>query len=57
MGGLRMVTYTLADETGASLRGAGWKMIGEVKNGSWLNRPGRNWQPIYGQMKFKWEPQ
>jgi hypothetical protein len=57
MGGLRMVTYTLANETGASLRGAGWKMIGEVKTGSWLNRPGRNWQPIYGQMKFRWEPQ
>jgi hypothetical protein len=57
MGGLRMVTYTLANETGASLRGAGWKMIGEVKTGFWLNRPGRNWQPIYGQMKFRWEPQ
>ena len=58
MGGKRLVTYTLQTESGASLRGAGWRIVGEVKGGSW-DRPNqnrlRNWQPIYGQQKFRWE--
>src|SRR5690349_7657714 len=31
MGGRKLVTYTLQEERGASLRGAGWKLIGEVR--------------------------
>jgi hypothetical protein len=58
MGGKRMVTYTLQSESGASLRGAGWKIAGEVKprKDGWScpSRP-REWQPIYGQLKFRWE--
>ena len=56
MGGKRMVTYTLSTESGSSLKGAGWKIVGETKPGGW-NREGRerSWQPIYGQMKFRWE--
>jgi hypothetical protein len=56
MGGRRLVTYTLATESGASLRGAGWTIIAEVKPGGW-NRDGREreWQPIYGQQKLRWE--
>lgn len=56
MGGKRLVTYTLTTESGASLRGAGWKIAGEVKPGGW-DRKGRarDWQPIYGQQKFRWE--
>lgn len=58
MGGRRMVTYTLQSESGASMRGAGWKLIGDVKNtaNGWA-RDGREreWQPIYGQQKFRWE--
>lgn len=58
MGGKRLVTYTLQTESGASLRGAGWKIVAEVKGGGW-NRPNidriRRWQPIYGQQKFRWE--
>ena len=55
MGGKRMITYTLQSESGASLRGAGWKVLGEVKPQSW-DRKGRQreWQPIYGQLKFRW---
>ena len=58
MGGRRMITYTLATESGASLRGAGWKLIGEVRPSK---RPWegpdreRQWQPVYGQLKFRWE--
>ena len=57
MGGKRMVTYTLQDESGSSLRGAGWKIVGEVKptlRGWDRKHRGRAWQPIYGQMKFRW---
>lgn len=58
MGGSRLVTYTLQSESGVSLRAAGWKVVAEVKPGTW-NRPNigkiRAWQPIYGQTKFRWE--
>jgi hypothetical protein len=55
-----MLTYTLQTESGASLRGAGWKVTGEVRpaKGGWsrVNRE-RHWQPVFGQMKFRWEAQ
>ena len=56
MGGTRMVTYTLETESGSSLKGAGWKIVGKTEGGGW-NREGRerDWQPIYGQLKFRWE--
>lgn len=61
MGGLRMVTYTLTTESGASLRGAGWKVEAElaVRSSGWEARRDslhitREWQPIYGQAKFRW---
>ena len=59
MGGKRMVTYTLQSESGSSLRGAGWKILGETKSrpkgSGWQNRKNREWQDIYGEMKFRWE--
>jgi hypothetical protein len=56
MGGLRLVTYTLRSESGASLRGAGWALVGQVEPNKW-NQPKRErrWQSIYGQQKFRWE--
>ena len=58
MGGRKLITYTLAMESGASLRGAGWRIVGECKPGTW-NRPNidkiRKWQSIYGQQKLRWE--
>ena len=56
MGGQRIITYTLQSESGASLRGAGWNIKGEVKLSKWnrKSRP-REWQPVYGQLKFRWE--
>ena len=58
MGGTRLVTYTLESESGASLRGAGWRVVAKSP-GSELgwSRAGRErrWQPIYGQMKLRWE--
>ncbi len=40
MGYRRLITYTLAEEPGTSLKAAGWKLIGERGGGSW-NRPSR----------------
>ena len=55
MGGRRLVTYTLQSEGGASLRAAGWRVVGEVQpSNGWLSRP-REYQPVYGQKKFRWE--
>jgi len=35
LGYRRLITYTLPEEGGASLRGAGWKLIGERGGGNW----------------------
>src|SRR4051812_22232277 len=56
MGGKRLVTYTLQSETGASLRGAGWRIAGETTRGGWSrDSRERDWRPIYDQLKFRWE--
>ena len=58
LGWSKLITYTLQSESGASLRGAGWTTVAEL-NGSkgkgWQNRPGREWQEVIGQSKFRWE--
>jgi len=55
LGYRRMVTYTLPEEGGASLRGAGWRLIGEAGGGSWSceSRPRVDVHPT--QAKFRWE--
>ena len=58
LGWSRLVTYTLQSESGASLRGAGWKVVAELKArnpAGWQSRPGREWQSVVGQAKFRWE--
>ena len=59
MGGQRLVTYTLQSEAGASLRGAGWRVVGQTpgwaEGKGWKSRPGREWQPVTGQAKLRWE--
>lgn len=58
LGWKRMLTYTLQSESGASLRGAGWKVIAQTEGynpGAWQSRPGREWQAVVGQAKFRWE--
>jgi hypothetical protein len=55
LGYKRLVTFTLQSESGASLRGAGWKRIGEAGGGSWnrANRPRVDKHPL--QEKIRWE--
>lgn len=58
LGWRKMITYTLQSESGASLRGAGWKVVAELSKGNpagWQNRAGREWQAVVGQAKFRWE--
>lgn len=58
LGWEKLITYTLQEESGSSLRGAGWKIVAELKeknSGGWQNRPGRDWQAVVGQSKFRWE--
>ena len=55
MGYRRLVTYTLPSESGASLRGAGWKCIGVCGGGTWnrRNRPRVDKHPL--GLKLRWE--
>lgn len=55
LGYRRLVTYTLPEEGGASLRAAGWVCIGEAGGGSWSckTRPRVDKHPT--QVKFRWE--
>jgi hypothetical protein len=57
MGGRKLVTYTLESEGGASLRGAGWRVVAQCKpHKGWVHSGvEREWQPIYGQQKLRWE--
>lgn len=59
MGGRRLITYTLASESGSSLKGAGWtqKAIVKPRQKGWERNDAciRQWQPIYGQLKLRWE--
>lgn len=51
----RIGTYTLASESGASLRAAGWRVVGEVKGRSWScpSRPRKDKHPTV--QKLLWE--
>lgn len=55
MGYRRLVTYTLPHEGGASLRGAGWRCVGEAGGGTWhrATRPRVDTHPM--QAKLRWE--
>ena len=55
MGFRRLITYTLPEEGGASLRGAGFTLIGVAGGGSWSRegRPRVDEHPM--QRKMRWE--
>jgi hypothetical protein len=55
LGFKRLITYTLPSEGGASLRGAGWKLLGSAGGGKWsrTNRLRDDDHPT--QTKLKWE--
>lgn len=55
MGYMRLITYTLPEEGGASLRGAAFTLVGERRGGSWgvPSRPRVDKHPLQG--KLLWE--
>lgn len=55
LGYRRLLTYTLASENGASLRGAGFKLLGVRGGGSWSrkDRPRVDTHPL--EQKQLWE--
>lgn len=61
MGGQRVITYTLETESGASLKGAGWKLSGIVRpHKGWTNKSKldgikRAHLEIYELTKHRWE--
>jgi hypothetical protein len=55
LGYKKLITYTLPEEGGSSLRAAGWKCIGEAGGGKWSRklRPRVDTHPE--QKKLRWE--
>lgn len=55
MGYTRLITYTLPKEGGCSLRGSGFRLIGQRGGGTWNreNRPRFDTHPM--QLKWMWE--
>lgn len=55
MGGVKVITYTLPEEGGASLRAAGWVEKGEAGGGTWSrpSRPRTDKAPT--AVKTRWE--
>jgi hypothetical protein len=54
-GARKLLTYTLPDESGASLRAAGYRFVGEAGGGVWT-RPSRFRRDSHPtQTKLKWE--
>jgi hypothetical protein len=60
MGGRRLITYTLESEEGASLRGAGWRIVGKTKPtaGGWRKAEDnctRTETAVLGLIKNRWQ--
>jgi hypothetical protein len=55
MGYRKLITYTLPSEGGASLRGAGWRCIGEAGGGNWNRKSRPRVDTEHQQCKLRWE--
>jgi hypothetical protein len=57
LGYRRLITYTMPVEGGASLRGAGWKLLGSAGGGSWSRdgRPRIDPKELLMGQKLLWE--
>lgn len=55
LGYRRLVTYTLPGEGGASLRAAGWTLLGEAGGGSWSRRSRPRVDHAPTQVKLAWQ--
>ena len=55
MGYKKLITYTLPQEGGASLRAAGWTLIGEAGGGNWNCKARPRVDTEHQQLKLRWE--
>ena len=56
MGYEKIITYTLEEESGASLKAVGAKVIGRVEPKEWsVPSRQRKSQDVYNKAKWKWE--
>ncbi len=56
LGYRKLITYTLPEEGGGSLRGAGWWVVGNTNEPRGWNRPGRPRVDLHPlQCKLRWE--
>ncbi len=55
MGYKKLITYTLPSEGGASLRAAGWRLIGQAGGGNWNVKCRPRVDSDHQQYKLKWE--
>lgn len=57
LGYRKLITYTLPEEGGASLRGAGWRLLGERGGGQWSrqSRPRIDVAELIAGQKLLWE--
>ncbi len=55
LGYRRLLTYTLAKEGGASLRAAGWRVVGQTKAEGWSRRERPRIDDHPTQGKLRWE--
>lgn len=51
----RLITYILESETGASLRAAGWKCIGQAGGLRWTGKHRRTADLYPAQMKVRYQ--
>lgn len=55
MGFKRLITYTLPNEGGTSLRAAGWRLVGEAGGGQWTRESRPRVETEHAQKKWRWE--
>jgi hypothetical protein len=55
LGYKKLITYTLPEEGGASLRASNWKCIGEAGGGNWNCKARPRVDTEHQQKKFRWE--
>lgn len=57
LGYTRAITYTMEGESGASLRGAGWVLVGDTGERRGWDRPkrGREDEHPVGVVRYRWE--
>lgn len=54
LGYKKLITYTLEDEGGTSLRASGWRCLGEAGGGDWSRRSRPRVDEHPTQVKMKW---